>query len=126
MFDISRNGIITLARGDSFTLDVTLDLGYGLDSCIYKLKRGDKVYFGLMEPNQPFEHALIRRVFDANNQDNNGVVTMKFPSTDTEFLMPGDYYYMIKLVRCVYEDSGEEPTEYVDTIVNKTKFVIID
>ena len=122
MFDISGNGIITLSRGDSFTLEVYVNLGTELEPVEYRLGYGDSLYFALMEPNQPFEHALIRKEYTQDDVNEEGLVVMKFQAEDTEFLMPGNYYYMIKLAR-----PGEESGEVlVDTIISKTKFVIID
>jgi len=117
MFDISANGIITISRGDSFTLNVAIDIGEPLNSLLYELGNDDKVYFGLMEPNQPFEHALVRKMYTKEDQTSDLDVVMNFVPEDTEFLMPGKYYYMVKLVR---SDNS------VDTIVSKTKFIIID
>lgn len=117
MFDISNN-IITLSRGDTFSLDVLVNLGTTWDPTIYALDEGDKLYFALMEPNQPFEHALIRKVFTKDDQDEDGFILMNFKSEDTEFLLPGLYYYTIKLSR--------EDDTIVDTIVTKTKFTILD
>lgn len=118
MFDISKNGIVTLSRGDCFTLNVEVNIGSIIEPIYYMLEEGDKLYFALMEPNQPFEHALIRKVFTGEDQDSLGNVIMNFTADDTEFLIPGNYYYMIKLSR--------EDGTFVDTIVSKTKFVILD
>ena len=117
MFDISNN-IITLNRGDTFSLDVNVNIGTTWDPTTYILEEGDKLYFALMEPNQPFECALIRKVFTKDDQDEDGCVIMNFKSEDTEFLLPGLYYYTIKLSR--------EDDTIVDTIVTKTKFTILD
>ena len=123
MFNISKTGIITLSRGDTFTLEILINLGTAVEPVQYRLEEGDYVYFALMEPHQPFEQAIIRKRYDYRDLDKDGQVVMKFITEDTEYLMPGNYYYMIKLYRAGSE-SGEE--ESVDTIVSKTKFVIID
>lgn len=122
MFDISSNGIIRLSRGDSFSLDIFVNIGTQLNPVQYVLGEGDRLYFALMEPNQPFEYALIRKEFTSDDNDEDGYVIMKFTPEMTEFLVPGIYYYMVKLVR-PGEESGEE---LVDTIISKTKFFIID
>ena len=118
MFDITRNGIITISRGDNFTINTTINVGTLLEPLLYELQSGDKVYFALMEPNQPFEHALIRKVFTKEDQDEELNVSMNFKVEDTEYLMPGQYYSMVKLYR------AEE--DLVDTIITKTKFFIVD
>ena len=117
MFDISPNGIVIVNRGDTFSIDVFVNIGTLLFPIQYVLNEDDKVYFALMEPNQPFEHALIRKVFTKDNLDEGNNVVMDFKPEDTEFLLPGLYYYQVKLVR----STGE-----VDTIIQKTKFIIND
>lgn len=118
MLDISKNGLITLNRGDVFSLNVLVNAGTVIEPAIYKMQEGDKLYFALMEPHQPFEFALIRKVFTKDDQDEEGNVLMNFKSEDTEYLIPGRYYYMVKLFRT----DGE----LVDTIISKTLFTIID
>ena len=118
MFDISNNGIIKINRGDSFSLDVFINLGTCIEPIPCILGESDKVYFALMEPNQPFECALMRREFTRADESEDGHVSMNFASDQTEYLMPGTYYYMIKLYR------GKE--NLVDTIVAKTKFIIAE
>lgn len=122
MFDISGNGIITINRGDSFSLDVFINMGDTLDPIAYSLQENDRVYFALMEPNQPFECALIRKVATKDDETEEGIVTFNFSSEMTEYLMPGQYYYMVKLVR--HDDNSDE--DLVDTITSKTKFFIFD
>lgn len=118
MLDVSKNGIITLNRGDVFSLNVSVNAGSVLEPVIYPMEEGDKLYFALMEPKQPFERALIRKVFTMEDQDEEGNVLMNFSATDTEFLVPGKYYYTVKLFR----NDGD----LVDTIISKTQFIIID
>lgn len=120
MFDISKNGIIRVTRGDSFSLEVFINLGTVVEPLQYFLTGEDKLYFALMEPNQPFECALIRRTFTEQDANEEGLVVMNFDSEMTECLLPGNYYYTVKLVR-----DGDESGK-VDTIISKTKFVILD
>lgn len=122
MLDVSSNGIINLNRGDAFSLDVTINIGTIIEPIIYLMKNKDKLYFALMEPNEPFEQALMRRMFTEADQDSSGNVLMKFPAEQTEYIMPGTYYYTVKLVR---QDTDEDEP-LVDTIIPKTKFVIIE
>ena len=118
MFNISNNNIVTINRGDTFTLNLFINDGTVLEPIQYFLQEGDKLYFGLMEANQPFEFALIRKVFTMEDAGEDGYVVMKFDGDMTEFLLPGTYYYMVKLYKA--ED------ESVETVINKTKFVILD
>ena len=97
MYTISKNGIITVNRGDNFTINTRINLGTTLYPEYYHLKAGDIVYFALMEPNQHFEHALIRKVFTMDDMDEDGYLSMSFAEEDTEYLIAGTYYYMLKL-----------------------------
>lgn len=117
MFNISDNGIITLNRGDSFSLDVFVNVGTSFEPIQYVLKDGDSLYFSLTEPNQPFEVALVRREFTKADLNDEGNVTMNFDSYITEHLMPGTYYYCVKLKT----ENGE-----VSTVIPKRRFNIID
>ena len=116
MFTQSKNNIITVNRGDTFTITLPINVGTPTDPRFHELVEGDKVYFGLMEPNQPFEYALIRKVYDTTNQSG-FILDMEFNPEDTEELLPGKYYYSIKLQTA----RGE-----VFTILPKTIFTIID
>lgn len=117
MFKQFKNNIIEVNRGDSFTIDFLINLGSPVFPDYYHLEAGDKVYFGLMEPNQPFEFALIRKVFNGENQDADNILHMDFVPTDTEELLCGRYYYSIKLEKA----NGD-----VFTLLPKTKFTIFD
>lgn len=118
MFHIGDNGIITITRGDAFALDVFVNIGTVYAPVQYVLEPGDKLCFGLMEPHQPFEVALIRKVFTEEDVDEEtGLVHMYFAPEMTEFLVPGTYYYCVKLAAA----DGD-----VSTVISKTKFIILD
>lgn len=117
MFDITKNKIITVTRGDSFSLDVFVNVGTAINPVQYVLRGDDKLYFALMEAHQPFEYALIRKEFTEDDVNENGDVHMEFGSEMTEYLMPGTYYYTIKLAT----EDGD-----ISTVISKTKFYIID
>ena len=118
MSNISDNGIITLMRGDSFTAPICVNIGTKLTPIYYTLKETDRLYFGLMEPNQAFEDAVLKKVFDFTSpQDGEGNTLLMLTPTDTEKLLVGKYYYMIRL-RSI--DNFEQ--EVVKTVVNPTLF----
>lgn len=126
MLNVSKNGIVTINRGDNFTLTTQINIGTVFNPVIYHLSENDKVYFGLCECNQPFEHALIRKVFTNADQSEDGTISMKFIPDDTEFLVPDTYYYEIKLVKDIPLESGEEKASEVNTFIKRTKFIIVD
>ena len=117
-----QNGIITMNRGDTFYMPLLINVGSKVDPTYYAITENDSIYFALEEYNQPFEYALVRKKFtldDVNDDDN---VIIKLESQDTEKLLPGDYYYEIKL--CHTSLNGRE--EFIDTIVPRRKFIILE
>ena len=98
MFDISNNGIVKLNRGDTFHVPYFINSNTDLNPIRYALKDGDKLYFALMEPNQPFEQAILKQVYDSSSEKtNDGDIILKINQEDTEMLLPGKYYYTFKL-----------------------------
>lgn len=133
MFNIAFNGIITVNRGDSFKFPLTINFGSSLEPNTYGLNELDKLYFAVMEPNQPFETALIKKVF-TQKDFKDGQVQISFRPKDTECVLPGKYYYQIKLQRFhrKKDSQGNELTEWdledydVDTVIDKTQFFIME
>lgn len=120
MAHISKNNIITINRGDSFSYLFYIDIGYPLSPQPYILQEGDKLYLGVCEPNQFFEAALIKKVFTIEDNMDDGSVSIDFEPTDTLDLLPGNYYYSIKLSRVA------EGKEIVTTVIPRTKFILIE
>ena len=118
MEPIVSDKIITLMRGDSFTAPIYINVGTKLTPRLYKLMAGDKLYFGLMEPNQAFENAVLKKTFDcASPQDKDGNTLLMLQPEDTERLLVGKYYYMIKLL--TVDAFGQEA---VRTIIKPSLF----
>ena len=87
-----------IIRGDSYTLPVIINKGTQLDFERYTLSETDKLYVGIVEPNQSFENAIIKKVLTKNSEKtDDGDVIFKLTPQDTEYLMTGKYYITIKL-----------------------------
>lgn len=127
MLDISNKNIITMTRGDNETIPLKLFTDNYKKKYIFFPNQNDKIFFALMEPNQTFENAIVKKVFGYKDVDKeNGVINIKLDSIDTEFLASGDYYYTIKILR---KDSWKEEDDdqgTVETLVDRTKFIIVD
>jgi hypothetical protein len=117
------SNIITMNRGDTLTFDFTINDDTASDGR-YKLSNDDVLYFGVMDPHQPFEKALIKKRFTADDTDAAGNLTIKLDPEDTLDLIPGVYYYSVKLHKMA--DTDDEYIDEVITVVNKTKFVLND
>lgn len=128
MLDISKNGIITVNRGDTFTTILFINVGSLMEPVRYKLRAGDKLYLGVCEPNQPFECAVIKKVFTNADLNEDNDVIVKFKAEDTENILPGVYYYEAKLFVCYKAETETEPEqpETINTVVPKTKFIILE
>ena len=78
------NGIIYLFRGDSYTNPIIINVGTKLNPINYQLKQGDSLYFGLMEPNQSFEEAVLKKKYTyLNDTDSKGNTLLKIEPKDT-------------------------------------------
>ena len=94
MFDIDYGKIITINRGDSFEASLFINCGTKMVPERYLLKPGDVVYFALMEPNQKFEDAILKKVYTlADPMTSDGDLIISLKSEDTQHLLEGKYYY---------------------------------
>jgi hypothetical protein len=117
-------------RGDSLEFKPH-EIAFG-DYTTYTLQGDDTLYFGLMDPGQHFEEALVRKVFTAEDVSSLEDFVLELDPEDTLDLLPGKYFYAIKL----HLDHMEEQitdigytfkeVDKVVTLINKTKFIIND
>lgn len=117
MYQLTDEQMIYLSRGDSCSFTLSILNGNKLVHEYYTIEQGDKIYFAIMEPNQKFENALVKKVFTYDDIDENGNIVIQINPQDTEFLKEGVYYYMIKFTS--NNDSN------VETIIEKTRFFIV-
>ena len=126
-----NNNVIIMNRGDTFKFDLTLNDNASADGR-YHLKEDDALYLGIMDPHQPFEVALVRKKYTVDDCDDAGNLVIKIEPKDTLDLLPGTYYYAVKLKMGHYDvdaNTGEPTDDYIDdviTVIHKTKFFICD
>lgn len=109
------SNIIQITRGDTLQFNVSIE-DEAYEGQQYILANTDIAYLGVMLPHQKFEDAIIKKKFTFEDQDPSGNITVIIEPEDTVDLDPGVYYYAVKLQR----------TTTVTTVINKTKFVILD
>lgn len=114
---IEKNFVITINRGDYLEKEFVFTTGPFLEEKPLVVNEGDIIFFGLMDPNQHFEHALIKKEFGKKDITEDGEFTLILESEETLDLVPGIYYYSIKLLT---SDSK------IKTLIPKTKFIILD
>lgn len=121
---IKKNNVFTMNRGDTATMNFNVNVELPEDVII------DKLYLGITEPNQYFEDALIKKTFEINKDititDENNIwsFSIQINPEDTVDIIPGTYYYEVKASGVI--DQGEERSDFATTIVQKTKFIIVE
>lgn len=121
MLDISNEGIVSITRGDTFSSPLFINCGTELRPMRYNLKSYDTLYFAVMEPNQPFECAIIKKVYtEEDEKTTEGDIILRLNPSDTELLLPGKYFYTVKLKSQLI---GGEPI--VQTVVPERAFFIL-
>lgn len=118
--NISANQIVTLNKGDTFVAPLFINIGTKVLPIRYPLTNGDTIYVAIMEAHQPFECAIIRKKYTKDDINEHGDVILRLESKDTENLLPGTYYYQVKL-----EHVFEDKSNFVETIVPKRKLFLI-
>lgn len=128
---MSINNIIVMNRGDTYKFDLTIRDESFKDNR-YILQGNDTIYLGIMDPGQPFEEALVRKKYTKDDLDALGNLFVVLQPEDTLDLLPGKYFYSVKL-RIDHEEldsiSGKPTGRYIKevrTVINKTKFIICD
>lgn len=125
MANISKNNIITMNRADTFKFPFTITIGNAVNYFIYDMVEGDKLYLAVLEPNQKWENALIKKVYTSKDYNiENQEVMIRFVPEDTEYVKPGTYYYQIKLFRP--KENVDDKYEAIDTLIPRTKFIILE
>lgn len=111
MLFINTRPELHIHRGDTFSIDCIIYSGNNLNRELYNLNDGDEIYFALLEPNQCWENAILKKnSIDADSK-------IKFDPKDTMCLIPGLYYYQVKL----RNKDGE-----VYTLCNRSKLYILE
>ena len=111
MLFINTSPEIHTHRGDTLVIPSTIYSGDNLLRELYTLLEGDEIYFALLEPNQCWENAIVKKKFVDTN------FKIKLDPKDTMCLLPGLYYYQIKL----RNKEGE-----VYTLCNRSKLYILE
>ena len=127
---MTKNNMIILNRGDTYEFDLTIDDDSSVDGR-YHIQGDDTIYFGIMDPHQPFEEALVKKSFTVDDADVNGNLTIVIEPEDTLDLLPGTYYYSVK-IHLQHENINPEDGQVdgyinkVHTVINKTKLFLND
>lgn len=124
MYQISPNNMIALNRGDSFIVPLFINQGSKRNPIRYNLNthKDFSLYLGVMEPNQKFEDAVIRKkwTYDTGMINQYGDLMICLTPDDTALLCPGKYFYEIKMK---YKTKDGTMTSSITPI---TEFWVLD
>ena len=89
---------LSFNRGDTIRIPIVINKNTYLNFERYVLTDSDKLYVALVEPNQAFEDAIVRKIItNKDTVDEFGNPILTFESRDTEYLLTGKYYLTVKL-----------------------------
>lgn len=99
MFCMNKVNNFYLSRGDTFKFPIIINKSpTKLKFDKYELSEDDIIYGAILEPNQSFEDAIIRKVITKESEkDSEGNLLFILKSEDTEYLLTGKYYITFKL-----------------------------
>ena len=99
MVDVNNETcIVKLTRGDTLKLPYFINANTEKDPVRYILTGDDTLYFALMEPNQKFEDAILKKVYTSESEKTEyGDLWIELKPEDTANLLEGKYYYTFKL-----------------------------
>ena len=117
---ISKNGIVTLIKGDTFHIVMDLNVGTPLQPLKFIMEDGDYVQFRLFRANNDWSNAVLIKQVTKDDLDNHGNAVFTFESEDTENLSCGTYYYQVKLF------YTRENNLRVITLMPRTKFHLMN
>lgn len=123
------NQIIKINRGDSCEFTVKITEKTDPTTPYILVDNQDIVYFAILFPHQPFEKACPNLIwgYEPTDQDaKTGEITIKLCPSETRRLVPGIYYYTVKLQSggtLAILDDDDDPIE-VRTIIERTKFIV--
>ena len=99
MICMNKVNNLHISRGDTFKFPIIINQSpTKLEFDKYELSENDIIYGAVLEPNQAFENALIRKVItNASEKDEYNNPLFILNSDDTEYLLTGKYYITFKL-----------------------------
>lgn len=124
MYQISNNNIVSLERGDSFIVPLFINQGSKFKPIRYNMNNHKpfELYLGVMECNQKFEDAVLRKkwTFETGLINQYGDLMINLTPDDTILLKPGRYFYQIKMKHLTKD--GEK----ISSVTPLTEFWILD
>lgn len=122
MLEISLSGNIKINKGDVFKVPLFIDCSDDIFTSIrLPFKEGDEIYFYIIEPNTSLRLPLLKQTYTKDDINENGDIVLNFTEKDTDWIIPGVYYYEIKLKKASNEYFDSE----LITIVKRRKFIVM-
>lgn len=119
MLTISNRGIITVNRGDDFSVPLFINQGTKLNPERYELKIGDEIYVGVSKAGADIQVDYDKtKYFVEVDEEENETVYLGIPEVDT--------YYKTALIRktLTVNNIGESGDLILKFTHNDTKFLL--
>lgn len=120
MFSVSVENDIVITRGDNASFALYINQGTPAEPERYELRDDDEVCFAVMEKNQVFEEAMLSKFFYKEDQNVDEDLRIVLTYLDTENILPGKYFYTIKLKSIINEEIR------IQTLISNRKFCVVD
>lgn len=121
MVQISPRGLVAVPRGDTFTLELSLNVGTPLNIINFNMQEGDIAYLRIFRANDEWENYMVSKEATVENvveKDGEKFIHFHFEHEDTNFLTADCYFYELKMF------YTRDNMDYVETIFPRTKIVI--
>lgn len=115
MYHVYKNNVVSVVRGDYLELRIPLIQGRFPFQKKIEIHDGDTLFFGMTHHHEPFERAILKIPYTKEDLNSEGDLLVVIEPEDTIHMLPGVYYYEVKLLT---EDSK------ITTIIPKSKFII--
>ncbi len=120
MYNITKNNVITIVKGDYTKFPIELYIGKFPYRSVMQLEEGDIAFFGIMCAKDGFDQAIVKKELTVDDLDEYGNLWVTLLPEDTINLDVGTYYYEVKVYYV------EEEIEHIDTVINKSRLIVLD
>lgn len=118
MISIGKNLEVTICRGDSVNLPLSIYTGDALSQHLYNIENGDTIYFGVYKAGSRFEYSIIKKSYQKQSEkDDLGRILITLNPCDTENLRDGTYKYSVFITK-----SSNQSTF---SLISDADFIII-
>lgn len=121
MITVNPRGMLAVVRGDSFDLELSLNIGNPLNIINFNMQEGDIACLRIFNANDKWEDYMMSKeayVEDIVEHGTEKFIKFTFNYEDTNFFEPDCYFFEMRML---YNRDG---LDHILTITPRNKFVI--